>query len=110
MPTLPAITDDEDAIRRLIEAAARCGAKYVIPAWGMTLRNRQRTYYYDQLDRLFPGLREKYEHAYGEKYSAGSSKAQRLERVFSELAAQYGLERVVLPWREATPVKQLTLF
>ncbi len=55
MPVLPFIEDDEESIRRLVSRAAECGAKYVIPAWGMTLRNRQRAYYYEQLDRLFPG-------------------------------------------------------
>ncbi len=109
MPVLPAITDDEAGVRRLVERAAGCGAKYVIPAWGMTLRDRQRIHYYEQLDRLFPGLREKYERAYGERYSAGTPNAQRLERVFAELAARYGLERTVPPW-EAGASKQLSLF
>jgi DNA repair photolyase len=109
MPVLPAITDDEASIRRLIERAAGCGAKYVIPAWGMTLRKGQRDHYYGQLDRLFPGLREKYERAYGERYSAGTPGAPRLERAFAELAARCGLERTVPPWDAGEP-KQLTLF
>ncbi len=98
MPVLPFIEDDEESIRRLVTRAADCGAKYVIPAWGMTLRDRQRAHFYEQLDRHFPGLREKYQRAYGERYSAGSPNARRLELVFQELAARYGLERVVEPW------------
>jgi hypothetical protein len=69
------------------------------------LRNRQRTYYYEQLDRLFPGLREKFERAYGDRYSAASPHSQCLEQAFSELASKYRLERVVSPDAE-----QLTLF
>jgi hypothetical protein len=75
----------------------------------MTLRNRQRAYYYEQLDRLFPGLQEKYERAFGAHYSAGSPNARRLERVFSELASQYRLERVVGPNQLGQP-GQLSLF
>ncbi len=109
MPVLPGIEDDEASIRQLITRAAESGAKYVIPAWGMTLRDRQRIHYYQQLDRLFPGLRERYERAYGERYSAGSPNARRLEQVFGELAEAYGLERAVAPWTAAAPV-QLALW
>ncbi|MCU0507444.1 MAG: radical SAM protein [Anaerolineae bacterium] len=109
MPVLPAITDDEASIRRLIEAAADYGAKYVIPAWGMTLRDRQRSHYYAQLDRLFPGLREKYERAYGDRYSAGAPNAVRLEAAFAELAQRRRLERAVAPWSTGE-AKQLALF
>jgi DNA repair photolyase len=108
MPVLPGITDDEASIRRLIERAAECGAKYVIPAWGMTLRDRQRVYYYEQLDRLFPGLREKYERAYGDRYSAGTPNAKRLQAAFDGLASRYELERAVPPYQVST-VKQLSL-
>ncbi len=80
-----------------------------MPAWGMTLRNRQRAYYYEQLDRLFPRLREKYEQAYGEWYSAGSPYASRLECAFEELAAKYGLERTVQPYCQRG-TEQLRLF
>lgn len=109
MPVLPGIEDDQASVRQIVERAAECGAKYVIPAFGMTLRNRQRTYYYEQLDRLFPRLREKYERAYGERYSAGSPNAPQLQQVFDELASKYGLERAVLPYESNVP-KQLGLF
>lgn len=109
MPVLPFIEDGADSIRRLVTAAAEAGAKYVIPAWGMTLRNRQRAYYYAQLDRLFPGLREKYERGFGDHYSAGSPNARALEQVFAQLAAAHGLERAVAPWRDPAPA-QLSLW
>jgi DNA repair photolyase len=109
MPVLPFIEDDDESIVQLVIRAAECGAKYVIPGWGMTLRNRQRAYYYQQLDRLFPGLREKYERAYGERYSAGSPRGRRLERVFAELTKDYDLERAVAPYQERE-AEQLSLF
>jgi DNA repair photolyase len=109
MPVLPGITDDEASVRRLIERAAGCGARYVIPAWGMTLRDRQRAHYYAQLDRLFPGLSEKYARAYGDRYSAGTPNAKRLETAFAELAGKHRLDRTVAPWPTGD-AKQLALF
>ena len=43
----------------IVARAHACGASHVIPAFGMTLRDRQRSHYYAQLDRRFPGTREK---------------------------------------------------
>ena len=75
----------------------------------MTLRDRQRAHYYAQLDRRFPGTREKYERAFGERYFAPAASAARLEAVFDELVARFGLQRNVAPYRPAE-VNQLVLF
>ncbi len=81
---------------------------YILPGFGMTLRDRQRAYYYDRLDRLFPGLRQKYEQRYGERYSCTVPKAKRLEQVFRETCTQYGLATCITPYApEAT--NQLSL-
>ena len=39
-----------------------------VAGFGMTMRDRQRAYFYQQLDRHFPGLRAQYEQRYGERY------------------------------------------
>ena len=57
MPILPFIEDDEENIRRIVEQAHAHGAAYIIPWFGMSLRDRQRAYYYDKLDVL--GKKEK---------------------------------------------------
>ena len=61
MPVLPFLADTDENVRTLVGRAADCGARFVYPAFGMTLRANQRAYYYDRLDELFPGLRERYE-------------------------------------------------
>jgi len=91
MPILPFIEDTEDNIRAIVEQAHAHGAKYIIAAFGMTLRDRQRAYYYDKLDRLFPGVRQKYERAFGERYSASANNARKLEQVFRELCERYNI-------------------
>jgi hypothetical protein len=67
------------------------GAKYIIAAFGMTLRDRQRAYYYAQLDRLFPGVRQQYERAFGEKYSASTNNARKLEGIFRDECKRLGI-------------------
>ena len=85
MPVLPFIEDTEENIRAIICLAHAAGAKYILPAFGMTLRDRQRAYYYNKLDQLFPGLRPHYEKAFGERYSAPARNARQLGQVLDEL-------------------------
>ncbi len=91
MPVLPFIEDNEENITGIVSLAHENGAAYILPAFGMTLRDRQRAYYYDKLDKHFPGLRSRYEKTFGERYSAGARNHDRLEGVFNDLCRQYGL-------------------
>lgn len=68
MPILPFINDTTDNIDGLIHQANQVNADYIYPFFGVTLRNIQRDYYYEQLDLLFPGLKEKYQKAFGLHY------------------------------------------
>ena len=67
MPVLPFIEDTEENIRAIVQLAQAAGAKYILPAFGMTLRDRQRRYFYAKLDGLFPGLRPRYERTFGDR-------------------------------------------
>jgi DNA repair photolyase len=91
MPILPFIEDNEANIGRIVEMAAAHGASYIIPWFGMSMRDRQRAYYYDMLDRLFPGLRQKYEWTYGGQYHCPVPNAGRLAQAFEELCERYGI-------------------
>jgi DNA repair photolyase len=104
MPVLPFIEDTEDNIRRIVTLAADNGAKYILPAFGMTLRDRQRAYYYTKLDQHFPGLRTRYEKAFGERYSAQARNARRLGQVFGELCEKLGIATRIPSF---TPQKRL---
>jgi hypothetical protein len=75
----------------------------------MSLRDRQREYYYEQLDRLFPGLRSKYERRFGEQYHCPANGAERLAGVFEELCAGYGIGTRVERY-EPEASTQLSLF
>jgi hypothetical protein len=108
MPILPFIEDTEENITNIVEAAHKNGASYFIPWFGMSLRDRQRAYYYAQLDRLFPGLRQRYERTYGDRYDCPVPNADSLARLFYELCERYGIAAQITPYEPQTAT-QLSL-
>jgi DNA repair photolyase len=91
MPVLPFIEDTEKNIRESLAAFHEYGAQYVLPAFAVTLRDRQRDYYYHKLDGLFPGVKEKYEKQYGMAYECPSPEAKKLRRLTEALCHKYGI-------------------
>lgn len=91
MPVLPFIEDSVENVLAVVDAAADAGARFIYPAFGMTLRDRQRAYYYEQLVRRFPGVRERYEKQYGERYWCVSLRAKELWAAFSRRCGERGL-------------------
>jgi DNA repair photolyase len=110
MPVLPYIEDNCDNITSIIEQGAAHGASFIIPAFGMSMRDRQRDYYYTQLDRLFPGLRVKYEQKFGERYSCPANNVQDLTRACTTACTRYGLSVGIKDFKIESQEKQLPLF
>ena len=109
MPVLPFIEDTEENIAAIVEMAHEHGASYIIPSFGVTMRDRQRAYYYGKLDQLFPGLREKYERAYGDRYHCAVPNADRLAEVFYDLCQRYDISPRIIPYKPEK-AEQLSLF
>lgn len=91
MPVLPFITDNEENIRNIVRRASESGARFIYAAFGITLRMNQRDYYYQKLDEHFPGLRQRYEKTYGDRYSCGSINSKKLWAVFTSECDKYHL-------------------
>ena len=100
MPVLPHITDTPENIREIIVKAADHGASYVIPAFGMTLRDSQKKFYFEKLRALMPDIYEKYIAGYRNTYYYPSPEARRLEDVFNETCSRYGLQKVAPAYTE----------
>ena len=109
MPILPFIEDNEENITQIVTQAHEHGASYVLPGFGMTLRDRQRAYYYDKLDRHFPALRQRYERQFGDQYFAPANDFEELEALFEELCERYGIAVRIRPYMRETAT-QLPLF
>lgn len=91
MPILPFINDTEENVLEIVRLAHQAGAKYVYAHMGLTLRNGQREFFYNHLDKNFPTLKEKYEKQYGLKYQANSPNSRRLYQVFKKECQRLGL-------------------
>jgi DNA repair photolyase len=109
MPLLPFIEDNDENVRRIVELAHAHGAAYIIPWFGMSLRDRQRAYYYDRLDELFPGLRQRYERTFEEQYACPSPHINRLRQMFEDLCEQYGIATRMRTYQRVTGT-QMRLF
>jgi DNA repair photolyase len=109
MPILPFLEDNVENIRQIVEKTAANGAKYILPAFGVTLRDRQRAYFYAQLDKNFPGVKEKYFRAFGERYFAPAQNANRLEANFTELCGKHGIA-TKMPFYTPESATQARLF
>ncbi|MCI8276662.1 MAG: radical SAM protein [Clostridia bacterium] len=89
-PIMPFITDSEENIRDVIKLSYENGAKFVFTMGGVTLRENQRDYFYEQLDKTFPRLKEKYIKTYGNSFFCYPLN-KNLEKVFKKECEKYGL-------------------
>ncbi len=91
-PILPFINDTEENISGILDMCIEAKVKGIICfGMGLTLREGNREYFYKQLDRLFPGLKEKYIKTYGYRYEAGSPNNKELMRLFHQRCSLNGI-------------------
>ncbi len=82
-PILPYINDTEENLQGILDYCVRAGVKGIICfGMGLTLREGNREYFYRQLDRHFPGLKNRYIREYGNAYSLESPNEKTLLGIF----------------------------
>lgn len=91
-PILPFINDTEENINRILDMCAEAKVYGVICfGMGLTLREGNREYFYQQLDRNFPGMKERYIQNYGNQYMISSPNQRKLMKLFHEKCEQNGM-------------------
>lgn len=116
MPVLPFLEDSEENVLSVVERAAQAGARFVYAAFGVTMREGQREYFLQKLDRFFPGqgLSERYRRRYGCRYMCPSPRAKSLWEVFSqrcqELGLLYDMKHIISAAVRPYADRQLTFF
>lgn len=91
-PILPFINDTSENITGILDYCAEAKVYGVICfGMGLTLREGNREYFYNQLDLLFPCLKEKYIQKYGNQYTIDSPNSKELMRLFHEKCEQSGI-------------------
>ncbi|MDL2289618.1 radical SAM protein [Clostridia bacterium OttesenSCG-928-F22] len=92
MPVLPFINDTVENIAGIVRQAGACGASFIYPMFGVTLRDNQQAYYYQKLDELFPGVKQQYFHHYSQQqYEYRSPNASKCWAVFQEECERHGI-------------------
>lgn len=87
-PILPYINDTGENIQGILEYCRDAGVYGIICfGMGLTLRQGDREYFYEALDRHFSGLREKYHRRYGYDYELPSDRAGELMTYFRSFCA-----------------------
>lgn len=91
MPVLPFLEDSVDSVLAVTEAAARAGARFVYPAFGVTMRAGQREYFLQRLAEISPDLPGRYLRQYGDRYECPSPRAKALWEAFSRRCRKLGM-------------------
>jgi DNA repair photolyase len=113
MPILPFIADTEENVAQLVEKAHEAGAEYILPWFGMTLRAGSRDWYYNQLEKRFPGVKQKYIRQFGLRYECNSPHWHKLDDLFQKLIQKYQIPTqmpIFTPEQVTKKDRQMRLF
>lgn len=91
-PILPYINDTEENIKRILEMCIDAKVHGIISfGMGLTLREGNREYFYQQLDKHFPGLKEQYIRDFGNQYEINSPHNAKLMKLFHNTCEANGI-------------------
>ncbi|WP_137664609.1 SPL family radical SAM protein [Enterococcus hulanensis] len=91
-PILPFINDSEENLRGILDYCIQAGVKGILCfGFGVTMRAGNREYFYQQLDRHFPGVKKKYIYSFGENYVCNSPNNDQLMEIFIETCQKHGI-------------------
>jgi DNA repair photolyase len=114
MPVLPFLEDNEENVSNIIKLAHESGARFIYPAFGVTLRQNQREWYYRKLDEHFPAIKKKYIEQYGNSYECRSPKSKELWRLFQGECDRrgifYKMDDIIRGYKHGYQDAQLSLF
>ena len=113
-PILPFINDTEENITKILNECVRTGVKGIICfGMGMTLRDGDREYFYEALDKNFPGLKYRYMSTYGNSYEVTSPNNAKLMRIFRRICKEHGIisePDECFKYMNDLPDKQISIF
>jgi DNA repair photolyase len=92
-PILPFINDTRENVEGILNYCIQAKVYGIINfGMGLTLRDGNREYFYDALDRHFPGMRERYHEKYGYAYEVTSIRNRELMGLFHAECKRNGIE------------------
>ena len=88
-PLLPFINDTAENLRGILGYCIEAEVYGILCfGMGMTLRDGNREYFYEKLDKHFPGLRARYEKKYGYSYSISCGNSRELMALLHKACAE----------------------
>lgn len=91
-PFLPFINDTADNLRRLLEICRDTHIQGVLCfGTGLTLREGNREYLYENFDKNFPGMKERYMKTFGESYECASPNSRELMKFVHQFCNDHGI-------------------
>ncbi len=91
-PILPFINDTEENIRSILDMCIEAKVYGIICfGMGLTLREGNREYFYQHLDKYFPHMKERYMRQYGNQYVIDSPNNARLMKLFHCTCEENGI-------------------
>lgn len=85
IPILPFINDNKENILGILNYCKEAKVYGVICfGMGLTLRDGNREYFYNELDKIFPNLKDLYIRKYGNSYVLNSDNNEELMKIFHE--------------------------
>lgn len=117
-PILPFINDTRENIEGLLDYCIQAGVRGIICfGMGVTLREGDREYFYEALDKHFPGMKGRYHQKYGYAYEVNSDKNEELMKLLRMKCHENGILyevdevfRYLHEFPEDKNYEQLTLF
>ena len=91
-PLLPFINDNEENLRGILDYCIQAQVYGIINfGIGLTLREGNREYFYMKLDEHFPGLKQKYQRKYGNRYEINSDNQDQLQRILRSKCQKHNI-------------------
>lgn len=117
-PILPFINDTRENVQGILDYCIDAGVKGIMCfQFGVTLREGDREYFYQALDRHFPGMKQKYIQRYGLSYECTSDHQAELMDLFISTCQKHGILyhpdeifRYLREFPENTEGEQLSMF
>jgi len=117
-PVLPFINDTEENLRGILKYCIDAGVTGIICfGMGLTLREGNREFFYKNLDKHFPGLKQIYHKKYGYSYEVMSDNNEKLMEIFHHECEKHGIAhnndeifKYLHTYEEPVQFKQMTLF
>jgi len=107
MPMLPFITDTKENITKIVEESKKNGASFIYPSFSVTLRDRQRNYYYDKIGEE---MAKKYQDKFKNYYNCGTPKYKELKALFNDLCRKNNISTEMPSYDKENAKVQLNFF